>query len=240
MVGGHRTLGVAARHRGPQHDVQRRNVADPHATTNMHVDVPCTRDEGGRGGRKEENDDPMPTSEREEDEEEQGGVDVPMEGPPDGDEDGDDEEEEPTEDPNVAKGGFTWRIPGFTVLKERKMYSETFQVGGYQWCERKRNEEKRRRNETIRYDTMERTNDPSSRTREIAETHPRDSNGCLRMNDAFAFEAPRIQADIGNARDARSSAHGNDWNENGQARAPVPTRQQLRVPLPVSGRGQCG
>lgn len=149
---GHRPLIVAARHRAPQHHVRRWNVADPHATTNMHVDVPCTREEEERGGRKEENDDPMPTSEREEDEEEHGGVDVPMEGPPDGDEDVDEEEEEPTEDPNVAKGGFTWRIPGFTVLKERKMYSETFQVGGYQWCERKRNEEKRRRNETIRYD----------------------------------------------------------------------------------------
>lgn len=189
---GHRPLGVAASHRAPQHHVRRWNVGDPHATTNMHVDVPCTREEEERGGRKEENDDPMPTSEREEDEEEQGGLDVPMEGPPDGDEGVD--EEEPTEDPNVAKGGFTWRIPGFTVLKERKMYSETFQVGGYQWCERKRNEEKRRRNETIRYDTMERTNDPSSRTREIAETLPRDSNGCLRMNDAFAFETPRIEA----------------------------------------------
>lgn len=201
----------------------------------MHVDVPCTRDGEERGGRKEENDDPMPTSEREEEEEEEeGGLDVPMEGPPDGEEE-EEEEEEPTEDPNVAKGGFTWRIPGFTVLKERKIYSETFQVGGYQWCERKRNDGKRRRNET-----MENTNDPSSRVRDIAKTHRCVSNVSLRVKGAIAFEAPRKEADFRNARDARSSAHGYDRNDDGQARAPVPTWEQLRVSLPVFGRGQCG
>lgn len=107
----------------------------------MHVDVPSSRTAEGEGPDRNGSDDREPTSEGEEEDE-------PMEGPPGGEEE---EEEEPpsNEDPNVAKGGFTWRIPGFSMRKERKIYSDTFQVGGYQWYEMKK---KKKKNQTRRGD----------------------------------------------------------------------------------------
>eukprot|EP00963_Diacronema_lutheri_P006292 scaffold544_cov320-Pavlova_lutheri.AAC.6 len=110
------------------------------AGQDMHVDVPSSRTAEGEGPDRNGSDDREPTSEGEEEDE-------PMEGPPGGEEE---EEEEPpsNEDPNVAKGGFTWRIPGFSMRKERKIYSDTFQVGGYQWYEKK----KKKKNQTRRGD----------------------------------------------------------------------------------------
>ncbi|XP_060169981.1 ubiquitin C-terminal hydrolase 13-like isoform X3 [Lycium barbarum] len=57
--------------------------------------------------------------------------DLVFEGPQPMEETGNDVEKQPPEDPQTSR--FTWKIENFSRLNVKKLYSDTFVVGGYKW-----------------------------------------------------------------------------------------------------------